>query len=87
MKIVLSSRAEKTLKKLPKIDQIAIARKIRLLREGQPTTQIEKLKSFPNIFRLRIGNYRVVYRRLPQETYIILIAHRKDIYDLLRRLF
>ncbi len=87
MKIVLSPRAEKVLRKLPKIDQIAIARKIRLLPEIKSVQKEEKLKGFPNIYRVRIGNYRIVYRRVTQEIYIILIGHRKDIYDLLEQLF
>lgn len=86
MKIILSPRAEKELKKLFKIDQIAAARKIRHLGENF-ITQEEKLKGFQNIFRVRIGNFRIVYKKTLSEIYIILISHQKDIYDLLRRLF
>lgn len=86
MKIILSSRAEKELRKLSKVNQIAIAKKIRSLKESQ-VSQEEKLKGFQNIFRVRVGNFRIVYKKTSPEIYIILIAHRKDIYDLLRRLF
>jgi len=87
MRIILSPRAEKTLRKLPKIDQIVIARKIRLLPEIKASQQEEKLKGFQNIYRVRLGDYRIVYRRLLKEIFIVLIGHRKDIYDLLRQLF
>ena len=36
MKLTISSRAEKDLKKLPKIDQIALAKKIRTLVISRP---------------------------------------------------
>ena len=84
MKIIISPRAQKELKKIPKADQIAIAKKIRLLVLPSITAE-EKLSGFKNIYRVRIGNYRLVYRRIESEIYIILIGHRKDIYDLLTR--
>lgn len=87
MRIVLSPRAEKEIKKLPKIDQIAVARKIRMFAQIQSIPQEEKLKGYKNIFRVRIGNYRIVYRKTSQEIYIILIGHRKEIYDLFKQLF
>lgn len=86
MRIVISPRAEKDLKRLSKIDQIAAARKIRQLGKSQ-IAQEEKLKGFPNIYRVRIGDFRIVFRRTSEEIYIILIGHRKDIYNLLKRLF
>lgn len=87
MKIVLSPRAEKELKKLSKLDQIAIARKIRSLTQSQTIIQETKLEGFKNIFRLRVGNFRIVYRKTSSEIYVILIGHRKDIYSLLKRMF
>ena len=85
MKIILSPRAEKDLKKLPKIAQIAASRKIRQL--VNPLAQEEKLTGFPNIYRVRIGDFRIVFRRTVNEIYIILIGHQKDVYNLLKRLF
>lgn len=85
MKIIISPRAEKELKKFVKIDQIAITRKIRRLAETQ-VTQVEKLKGLFNIYRVRVGNYRIVYKKTTDKIYIILIGHRKDIYQILKRL-
>ena len=85
MKIVISPRAEKELWRLSKIDQIATARKIRQL--GGRIAQEEKLKGFANIFRVRVGDFRIVFNKTPSEIYIILIGHRKDIYNLSKRLF
>lgn len=86
MKIVLSPQAEKQLKKIPKIDQIAIAEKIRRMRDETVVTEFEKLKDFANIFRARVGNYHIVFRKTSGEIYIILIRHRKDVYRLLSQL-
>lgn len=86
MKITISPRAEKELKKITKIDQIAIVRKIRLLNKSSSILNEEKLSGFKNIFRIRIGQYRIVYRKTIGELYIILIGHRKDIYHLIIQL-
>jgi len=85
MKIIISPRAEKELKKLSKINQIAVARKIRCLKDAP--CQEEKLKGYQNIFRVRVGEIRIIYRKISQEIYIILIAHRKEVYEILKRLF
>ena len=86
MKVVLSPRAEKQLKKLPKVDQIAVAKKIRLIRDEKAVVGEEKLKDFENIFRVRVGDYRIVYRKTRKEAYIVLIRHRKDVYRLVKQL-
>lgn len=86
MKIILSSRSEKELKKLPKIDQITLSRKIKLLGENLQLTREERLKGYKNIFRVRVGDYRIVYRRAVSEIYIVLISQRKEIYRIMDRL-
>lgn len=87
MKIILSPKVEKILRKLPKIDQIALTRKIRLIPDIKSREQEERLKGFKNICRVRLGDYQIVYSRTAAEIYIIIIGHRKDIYDLLKHLF
>jgi mRNA interferase RelE/StbE len=86
MKITISPRAEKQLRKLPKFDQIAIAQKIRNLPQPNISRE-EKLSGYPRAYRVRVGNYRIVYRKT-DFIYIVLIGHRRDIYralgDLLR---
>lgn len=86
MKIILSPHAEKRLKKLPKIDQIAIAQKIRSLQEEKNDLTAEKLHGYIDIYRVRVGKYRIVYKKSSESCFIILIGHRKDIYAVLQRL-
>ncbi len=85
MRITISPRAEKELKKITKIDQIAVAIKIRSLIENIIVNE-EKLSGYKGIFRIRIGNYRLVYRKTSQEIYIVLIHHRKDVYKIVSQL-
>ena len=86
MRIILSPQAEKSLRHLTKIDQIAIAQKIRSLRDSNIQLNEEKLKGYRDVFRIRVGDYRIVYRQQKQIVYIILISHRKDIYRILRQM-
>lgn len=86
MNILISARAEKELRKIAKIDQIAIAQKIRSLGTSAPILQEEKLTGYRDIYRVRIGQYRIVYRRTSKEIYIVLLGHRKDIYHLVRQM-
>lgn len=84
MKILLSPDSEKQLRKLSKIDQIAISRKIRGLSESLGNE--EKLSGYKAVYRVRVGNFRIVYRKLKDEIYIILIRQRKDVYEMLKKL-
>lgn len=86
MNITISPKAEKKLKKIPKFDQVAIGQKIRSLGIGQNFLGEEKLGGFKDIYRVRVGDYRIVYQRSSQQIYIVIIGHRKDLYDLLNRL-
>lgn len=85
MNIILSPLSEKQLKKLPKFDQIAVAEKIRLFKEDLSLDE-ERIKGYKNIFRVRVGDYRIVYQKSATSYYIILIRHRKDVYEFLKRL-
>ena len=87
MRITYLPRVEKEICKLPKTDQIIIINRIRSLEVGLAISQIKKLSGYSNIYRIRIGNYRVVFSRLKDRIVIILIAHRKHIYNLLKRIF
>jgi len=87
MNVLLSNRAEKQLRTLPKIDQLAVAQKIRLIRDSvHAIPQEEKLSGYTNIFRVRVGNYRIVYRKTTQQLFIVLIRHRKDVYRMIKEI-
>lgn len=85
MSIVISPRAERELKRIPKIHQIAIVKKIRSLKSSYDLRK-EKLTGYNDIYRVRIGQYRIVYKQKTEKIFIVLIGHRKDIYRLLNQL-
>ena len=85
MKITVSPRAEKQLRKLSKVNQIIVAKKIRFLRATGPKAS-EGLTGYKGIYRTRVGDLRIVYKRTASVLYIILIGHRKDIYERLKKL-
>jgi len=85
MKIIILPKAEKQLRKLTKLDQIVISRKIRMIGESVLSGE-EKLSGFSNIYRIRVGNYRIVYRKIHLTCWIVLIGHRRDIYRMVKDL-
>jgi mRNA interferase RelE/StbE len=86
MKTVFSPLAEKQFKKLSKIAQIAIAGKIRNIESEIIPANIKFLSGYRGLYRIRIGDYRIVFKKYPNKVYFILIAHRKEIYKLLSRI-
>jgi len=86
MKVVLSRQAEKQFRHLPKTSQIILARRIRQIKSGKHI-QIEKLSGYRDIFRTRVGQYRIVYQKTTAKAFIILVGHKKEVYKLLRNLF
>ena len=80
MKIVFEEKAHKQLKKLPKNDSQIILNKIKNLQFFPNTPNTKKLTNFYPPFRLRVGNYRVLFD-VENETIIIFeILKRKDAY-------
>lgn len=86
MKVTLSPRAEKQLRRLSKVNQIIVAKKIRSIRDKDAVSGEEKLRGFGDVFKVKVGDYRIVYRRTKGQMYIILVGHRRDIYKLVDRL-
>ncbi len=84
MEVLITPNAVKLIKKLPKIPQIAIYQKLKRMRLVSDTGST-KLSGYKNIFRLRVGNYRVVYEIVAQKAYVFLVGHRKEVYKLLDR--
>ena len=58
MRVNLDRKFLKKLKKLDKKTQIRILAKMKLLEEGKKLDLI-KLEGFENIYRLRVGNFRI----------------------------
>ncbi len=81
--IIFLGEARKDLKKINKSDNLYILKKIKELAELKANLNIKKLKFKNDLYRLRSGNYRIVYAVKKNELIILVIAvaHRKEIYN------
>jgi mRNA interferase RelE/StbE len=80
-KIFFKKSALKELEKVPKIHLQKIIKKIQKLSDTPKPVGSQKLSNY-NLYRMRQGDYRVVYfidNKKP-EIQIFKIGHRKDIY-------
>ncbi len=81
--IVLSSRAQNEFKKLSKSVQDRIIKSLKNLASGSERLDIKKLKGVDkreDLYRLRIGDYRITYYPEQKEIKIIRIDHRRKGY-------
>lgn len=80
--IEYKSSVKKELKKIGKVDRIAIISKILKLTENPRPNGSAKLKGSSNLYRIRHGDYRVIYQieNIVLVIIIIRIGHRKEIY-------
>lgn len=81
MNVIVSPRAKKQLKSIGRAAQIILAKKIRGFTVS--LTGEQKLSGYPNMYRIRVGNYRIVYQKTRDQIYIVLVGHRREIYRLL----
>jgi len=80
--IVFAKSAQKDLEDLPKTEIQKILSKIEKLSSHPYPHGYTKIKGHSNLFRIRVGNYRVVYSVYKEEVIIdiVRISHRKDVY-------
>ena len=83
--INIRHKIAKKLEKLPDEIFLRVDKAIMDLSENPYPDKVKKLKIKPPIFRIRVGDYRVVYSINEQlkEITIVNIGHRRDIYKYL----
>ncbi len=81
-KLVISQSAKKSLKKIPKKDLQKIITLILSLSVQPKPLGCRKLSGEEETYRVRHGNYRIIYEINGKELLILIlkIGHRKDIY-------
>jgi mRNA interferase RelE/StbE len=81
-RIEFSPRAELQFKKFPKELQIRLKHRIDTLSENPFPRGVKKLSAEENIYRLRIGDYRIIYQVQGKALLILILklGHRKDVY-------
>jgi mRNA interferase RelE/StbE len=81
-KIEISATAERQLKKIRREDTVRILRSISLLAIDPRPVGCRKMSGYDDIYRIRIGNYRVIYEIDGKRITIVIlkIGHRKEVY-------
>ncbi|MGI8787450.1 MAG: type II toxin-antitoxin system RelE family toxin [Pyrinomonadaceae bacterium] len=77
--IEILKRAEKDLSKIPKSDAQKIANPIFALEDGL-VGDIKKLTNFSPEYRLRIGDWRILFEAAKAKITIYRILHRREVY-------
>ncbi len=81
-RIEVSTTAEKQIRRLERDDQLRVLRVIRDLATTPRPRGCRKLRGYDDVFRLRVGTFRVLYSVEPDRILVIIlkVGHRKDIY-------
>ena len=79
--IEISETAEKQLKKLQRGDQRRVVRAIVALADEPHPRGSRKLSGYNDVFRIRVGRYRVIYSVSGNRLIVIIlkIGHRKNV--------
>lgn len=75
--------AAKELKRLPQETVLRISRAVEALRQEPFPVGVRKILGTEHTYRIRIGDYRVLYTVLAATLVIevVRVGHRKDVYD------
>jgi mRNA interferase RelE/StbE len=78
----IKSSVEKDFRKIPKVQQQKMWEHIQKLKVEPRPKNCRKMVGTESDYRIRVGDYRVVYRILDDNQIVIIFAaeHRKDIY-------
>ena len=87
MKVVISAKAEKQFFRLPRIAQIAITKKIRVFEESNEILDSKKLKGYKDLYRVRVGHFRIVFTKFKGGIHIVAVGHRREVYEQVGRVF
>jgi mRNA interferase RelE/StbE len=80
--IIFDKKVIKDLKRIDKIWQAKIIQKIDEVLRANPHERKRLMGNMSNFFRLRVGDYRVIYEIIDEAIMVevIRVAHRKDVY-------
>jgi mRNA interferase RelE/StbE len=85
-RIEVSATAEKQIRKLRREDQVRVLRAIQPLATEPTPPGSRKVRGYQDVYRIRVGTYRILYRVTGRRLVIILLknGHRREIYRSLR---
>lgn len=73
------------LKNLDKTEAKRIIDKLERELKKDPDSGEQLKGKFSSLSRLRVGDYRVIYTRTKDGVLVLLVSHRKDVYQKLER--
>jgi mRNA interferase RelE/StbE len=81
-RIIIPKLVQKQLDDLPKKQRKRLISEIRLLVDEPRPSSVKKLKGYDKTYRIRVGDYRIIYKIEDQEKLILVLSsiHRKDAY-------
>lgn len=81
-KVEISAQARKQIKRLPKPEKKKILDKIDTLSNDPRPFGYKKLHYYTDYFRVRVGNYRIIYTIADRQLVIVVVqvADRRDAY-------
>jgi mRNA interferase RelE/StbE len=81
-RIEVSATAERQIRRLPRADQLRVIRVIQALATDPRPPGCRRLSGHDDVFRVRIGRYRVLYSIEDRRLVIIVlkVGDRKDVY-------
>ena len=81
-KIQITLKAEKQLGRLPGADREMVRGRIRDLADNPRPRGVEKIETRKDRYRLRVGNYRVIYNADDAALIVLIlrIGDRKEVY-------
>ena len=80
--IVIPKPAQKQLDNIAKIERDRLILTLRSLADDPRPNGVKKLKGYDNTYRVRVGDYRIIYEIKDRELIVLLlsVSHRKDAY-------
>ena len=81
-RIVIPKPAQKQLDNISKIERDRLIVTLRSLADDPRPNGVKKLKGYDNTYRVRVGDYRIIYEIKDRELIVLLlsVSHRKDAY-------
>ena len=80
-KVIFTESVKKDFRKIPKLEVSKILNEIAYLAKNPRSSKTKKLKG-EKLYRLRVGNYRVIYdiQDNLMLIFVVKLGHRSDIY-------
>ncbi len=86
-KLIFTKSAERDIDKINEKNRKNILSKLEMLVSGGKNLDTKKMQDESNTYRLRCGDYRVVYKVKNKEIVVLVIkvGHRREIYKRMKR--